>query len=102
MAGAAARCAGAAQGTAGLGLTVRGVTLNLAYAYLHSLSREVTDGQLSTVDSTTGMPLMQNDLLAPAINNGKYSGWTQIASLGLSIQFDELVKGPGWQSRYNR
>ena len=89
-------------GTAGLGLTVRGVTLNLAYAYLHSLSREVTDGQLSAVDGTTGMPLMQNDMLAPAINNGKYSGWTQIASMGLSIQFDELVKGPGWQSRYNR
>jgi long-subunit fatty acid transport protein len=77
-------------GTAGAGLTFRGVTLNIAYAYLHSLTRTVEDGQLRALDGATGMPT------GGPVNNGTYSGRNQILSLGLLVQFDELVKGDAW------
>lgn len=86
-------------GTIGLGLSLRGVTLNLAYAYLYSLPRTVTDGALLPIDGLTGKPLAVAGMQAPAINNGEYQGQNHILSLGLSIVFDELVRGPDWLSR---
>lgn len=86
-------------GTGGLGLTVRGITLNVAYAYLYSVPRTVENGALSPVNGTNGMPLSFNDMLAPAVNNGSYSGQTHLVSLGLSVLFDDLVKGAGWVAR---
>lgn len=86
-------------GTAGLGLSVRGITLNLAYAYLYSLPRTVTDGALLPIDGLTGKTLSINGSPAPAINSGDYRGQNHILSLGLSVVFDELVRGPDWLSR---
>lgn len=85
--------------TVGLGLGGRGVTLNLAYAYLHSLPRVVEDGELRPLDGARGGPLSINDQLVPAVNNGRYSGRNHIVSLGLSLLFDEMVRGPAWRSR---
>ena len=43
-------------GTIGLGLWLRGMTLNIAYAYLYSLPRTVSDGALRPIDGLTGKP----------------------------------------------
>lgn len=86
-------------GTGGLGFSLRGLTLNLAYAYLHSMPRTVTDGALVPIDGLTGKPLAIDGRPAPAVNNGDYRGQNHILSLGLSIVFDELARGPDWLSR---
>ena len=85
-----------AGGTVGLGLQARGVTLNVAYAYLHSLPRTVENGALVPINGTNGQPLSFNDMLAPGTNSGTYAGQTHILSIGLSVLFDDLVKGAGW------
>lgn len=85
--------------TAGLGFRVRGFTVNAAYAYLHSLPRTVTDGELRPIDGQTGKDLMIGGQLAPAINNGTYSGHNHIVSVGVTFLFDEIVHGSGWRAR---
>lgn len=86
-------------GTAGLGFRVRGFTINAAYAYLHSLPRTVTDGQLRPIDGQTGKDLTINGQPAPAINNGDYSGHNHIVSVGVTFLFDEIIHGSGWLAR---
>lgn len=86
-------------GTLGLGVTVRGLGISLAYAYLHSLPRTVTDGALLPIDGLSGQPLSINGQPAAAINNGDYSGRSHILSIGLSFLFDEIARGPGWLQR---
>lgn len=86
-------------GTVGLGLWLRGMTLNIAYAYLHSLPRTVTDGALRPIDGLTGKPLALEGAPAPAVNNGDYRGQNHILSFGLTVLFEELVRGRDWQAR---
>jgi hypothetical protein len=86
-------------GTMGMGVNVRGLTLNLAYAYLQSLTRTVTDGALLPIDGITGQPLMINGQPAAAVNNGVYSGHNHILSIGLSFLFDEMARGHYWLAR---
>ncbi len=74
---------------AGLGFSLRGVEINLAYSYQHSLPRTVENGQLGVIDGTTGQPVVINGMSTPAVNNGTYSGSTHVASLGLTLRFDE-------------
>lgn len=83
-------------GTCGLGITGRGLTLNIAYAYLHSVSRTVENGVLSAINGTNGQPLSFNDLLAPGVNSGTYAGQTHVLSVGLTVLWEDLVKGGGW------
>jgi long-chain fatty acid transport protein len=79
-------------GTVGLGYSVRGFTLNLAYAYVHDFDRTVTNGDIAPVNGAAhgdsvddaGNPL-------PAVNNGRYHGQTHIISFGVTLRFDELV-----------
>lgn len=80
-------------GTVGVGVTVRGLTLNVAYAYLYSMPRTVTDGNLRPTDGLTGEPLRISGELVPAVNNGDYSGQNHIVSLGLAVRFDQLLRG---------
>ncbi len=75
--------------TSGLGFSMRGVEFNVAYAYQHSLPRTVTNGELRIIDGTTGQPVRIDNQVAPAINNGTYSGSTHVASIGLTLRFDE-------------
>ncbi len=79
-------------GSAGLGLTLRGVTLNLAYAGIHALDRTVQNGALLPLDGITGRPLVGG----AAVNNGTYTDTIHVVSAGLLIQFDELVRGDAW------
>jgi long-subunit fatty acid transport protein len=101
--------------TLGLGVRWRGLTLNLAYAYIHSFSRTVTDGRLRAVDGNCGRPLTKNPRsrmeadalcmnqftgsdLAP-VNNGTFSGHDHLLSLGLTVLFEELIRGDRWARR---
>ncbi|MCS6912175.1 MAG: hypothetical protein RMK29_05835 [Myxococcales bacterium] len=80
--------------TLGLGARWRGLTLNLAYAFLHSFERTVTDGRLRPLDGSSGLPL--TDALgnpAPAVNNGVYAGRNHLLSLGLLVHWDTLIRG---------
>lgn len=86
-------------GSVGLGMSVRGMSVNLAYAYLHSLPRTVTDGALLPVDGQTGKPLMINAQPAAPINNGDYRGSNHILSVGISFLFDEIARGRSWRAR---
>jgi len=78
--------------TFGLGYSVHGFTINVAYAYVHELDRVVTDGDIAPVNGAAhgdsvddaGNPL-------PAVNNGRYHGETHIVSLGVTLRFDELA-----------
>jgi long-subunit fatty acid transport protein len=85
--------------TAGLGLESRGVTVNVGYGYLHSLPRTVSDGRLQAIDGLTGQAVVISGQPSAPINNGDYSGHNHLVSVGISILFDELVRGPGWLAR---
>jgi long-subunit fatty acid transport protein len=79
-------------GTFGLGYSVRGFAINLAYAYVYEFPRVVTDGEIAPVNGAAhgdsvddaGNPL-------PAVNNGRYHGQTHIVSFGVTFRFDELA-----------
>jgi long-chain fatty acid transport protein len=78
--------------TFGLGYSVHGFSINVAYAYVHEFDRVVTDGDIRPVNGAAhgdsvddaGNPL-------PAVNNGRYHGETHIVSFGVTFRFDELA-----------
>jgi long-chain fatty acid transport protein len=74
-------------GTFGIGYRIRGIAINISYAFLYSPERVVTDGALRpiTVSSPAGTTL-------PEVNSGRYAGATQIVSMGLSVAWDELLQ----------
>lgn len=81
--------------TVGLGYTVRGVTLNVAYSYLWEPDRNVTNGDVRLIN---GIIQGKNDtVLSPGgvptdvINNGFYKAHNQILSIGLTVAFDDLI-----------
>jgi long-subunit fatty acid transport protein len=79
-------------GTVGLGYTIRGVTINLAYAYVWSPDRNVQNGDLQPLNGTNGTGQTAEGTPYPAVNNGLYHAATQIVSFALVFRFDELLK----------
>jgi len=75
--------------TLGLGLKYRGVTLNVAYAYVYSPSRTVTDSEITAVSATNGTNYAPNDPRI-IIGNGLYQPTLHILSIGLTFNFSEL------------
>jgi long-chain fatty acid transport protein len=78
--------------TTGLGYNIRGVTINVAYAYVYSPDRDVTNGELRSLNGINGTT---NDFAGnplPIINNGHYHASTQVLSIGLTLAFDEIMK----------
>jgi len=76
-------------GTGGLGISVRGFTLNVSYAYVYSPQRVVTNGEIrpiSIFDDPNAPPTSQ------AINNGTYNAARQVVSLGLQVEWERLLK----------
>ncbi len=72
-------------GTLGLGVAIHGVKLDLAYAYMYSPERIVSNGTLTpTVPHTPTAP-------QPAVNDGRYSGHTQVVSIGVQIKWETLL-----------
>jgi long-subunit fatty acid transport protein len=79
-------------GTFGLGYSVHGFTLNLAYAYVYEFDRTVADGDIAPVNGAAhGDSVDDQGNPLPAVNNGRYHGQTHIISFGVTFRFDELV-----------
>ena len=70
--------------TAGLGIRWTGLTVNVAYAYVYSPSRTVTDSQILALSSFNGSQYDANDPRV-TIGNGRYEQRLQIFSIGVTI-----------------
>ncbi len=79
-------------GTLGLGFLIRGISINVAYAYIYSPVRIVRNGDILSLNGTNGTTTDSGGNPLPVINNGTYKASTQILSLGISFAFDELMK----------
>jgi long-subunit fatty acid transport protein len=84
-------------GTLGAGFKLGAFGIDVAYAGVTSLSRTVAPGtgDVRPVNGTkNGRPIGADDQPLAAVNEGSYSGFTHILSLGLTIAFDELFGSP--------
>jgi hypothetical protein len=78
-------------GTGGLGVRVRGISINVAYAYVWSPTRTVGDGVVSPIDGFDGSH-GNGGVPFGAVNDGVYRARTQILSLSLGIAWNELLR----------
>jgi Outer membrane protein transport protein (OMPP1/FadL/TodX) len=79
-------------GTAGLGYSVRGVTLNVGYAYIWSPDRNVTDGDIQSINGVANGDTTTSQGPTPVINNGHYHANNMVLSFGVQIAWDELLR----------
>ncbi len=79
-------------GTAGLGYSVRGISLNVAYAYVWEPDRNVTNGDIQSINGTANGSTTTAEGPTPVINNGLYHANNQILSIGIQIAWDQLLK----------
>lgn len=70
--------------TAGIGVRWTGLTVNVAYAYVYSPPRTVTDSQILALSSFNGSELQSSDPRV-TIGNGRYEQRVQILSVGVTI-----------------
>jgi long-subunit fatty acid transport protein len=87
--------------TIGLGYKVRGVAINIAYAYMFEPDRTVTNGTIRpinpfgacpTTDECTTTNFDAERKLLPAVNNGTYTARNMTLSAGITIDWDEALK----------
>ena len=78
-------------GTAGIGYSVRGVSINVAYAFVWEPDRTVTDGDIQSINGVSG-GFTTGQGPTPVVNNGFYHAQNQIVSVGLQIAWDQLLK----------
>ncbi len=83
-------------GTAGLGYRVRGLAVNVGYAYVWEPDRNVPKGQgdIRLINGIDGTQTEGNGQPSPVINEGKYHADNQIISIGLTVAWEELVGRP--------
>src|SRR6185312_13486019 len=87
--------------TLGLGYKIRGVTINVAYNYITSNSRTVSNGkqQIQNGLGATGLngqtlnpgSHVGPDGYEPVYNNGTYNSHTQVVMLGLGFNIEEIM-----------
>jgi long-subunit fatty acid transport protein len=79
--------------TVGLGYSVRGVTLNVAYAYIWEPDRNVTNGDIRLINGIDGgaTTLSTGGIPTDVINNGKYHASNQMLSVGITIAWEALL-----------
>jgi long-subunit fatty acid transport protein len=78
--------------TAGLGYSVRGVSLNIGYAYMYEPDRNVTNGDIQSINGVANGSTQTTNGPTPVINNGLYHAQNMILSFGLQIAWEELLK----------
>ena len=71
-------------GTIGGGLRYKGFTVNLAYAYVYSPDRNVTNSELVALSATDGTPVGRDKIIT--VGNGLYQASTQMLSLALKFE----------------
>jgi hypothetical protein len=79
-------------GAGGFGYSIRGITLNVAYAYAWSPDRTVTNGEIQSIEGFSHGGSTTMDGPTPVVNNGKYHTSTQTISVGLTVAFDDLFR----------
>ena len=79
-------------GTFGLGYEIRGVRINLAYAYIWSPDRNVTNGDLQPLNGQNGTSSDSRGNPFAPINSGFYHNAFQILSFGVDVVWDTLLK----------
>jgi long-chain fatty acid transport protein len=80
--------------TVGVGFRWDGWSLNLAYADVFDLGRTVAPGtgEIRPIDGAQhGAPVDSQGNLLPAVNEGKYTGHTDIFSFSVVAVFDEIL-----------
>ena len=70
---------------------MRGISLNVAYAFIWSPDRDVTNGDIQSINGISGGNSTQAGP-TPVVNNGHYHSQNQIVSVGLIIAWDQLLK----------
>jgi len=79
-------------GTLGMGLKVGSFGLNIAYAGVYDVPRTVSDGRFRPINAARGGTTNDvNGNPLPAVNNGAYSGFTHVVSLGVTVEIDKLM-----------
>jgi long-subunit fatty acid transport protein len=81
-------------GTVGVGFTWQGVSFNVAYADVFEPSRTVAPGtgQIRPIDGAQhGATVDASGSLLPAVNEGIYTGHTDIFSFSVVAVFDEIL-----------
>jgi long-subunit fatty acid transport protein len=78
--------------TVGFGFTIRGIAVNLAYAFIYEPDRVVTDGNVRVINGTNGTNMDASGALLPAVNNGSYHTALHVISVGINFKFDDVTK----------
>jgi long-chain fatty acid transport protein len=79
-------------GTVGVGYKRGSISLNVAYGAVMSFSRTVTNGEIRPENPTkTGSVDGEGNLL-PAVNNGTYSAFSHVVSLGVEVNFEAFFR----------
>jgi long-chain fatty acid transport protein len=80
-------------GTVGFGFRTRTVAVNVAYAAVASISREVTDGDIRPSNGAKmGASVDAKGAPLPAVNNGSYSGFNHVLAASVEVDFEQLLK----------
>jgi long-subunit fatty acid transport protein len=75
--------------TVGAGYKWRGITFNLAFAYIHMPTRTVTNGKVTPLYPDPFIPPPGQEAI---INNGRYESRMWVLALGAAVSFNELLK----------
>ena len=75
--------------TVGAGYKWRGITFNMAFAYIYMPTRNVTDSKVTPLYPVEFSPPAANVVY---INNGKFESRMWVLSLGAAVSFNELLK----------
>ncbi|MGD0530407.1 MAG: outer membrane protein transport protein, partial [Polyangiaceae bacterium] len=81
-------------GTVGVGFKWDGIAINASYADVFEPGRTVAPGtgQIRPIDGAQhGAPVDSNGNLLPAVNEGQYTGHTDIFSFSVVATFDEIL-----------
>ena len=86
--------------TFGVGYKIRGVTINLGYAFIYQPQRVVTDGDIHFINGVNGTTTDGNGNPTSVINNGTYQAQTHLLSIGLKFEWDELIRTKRWKAAH--
>lgn len=77
-------------GTIGVGYKHGGFTVNAAYGAVASFSRTVTNGEIRPENPTKNGSVDGNGDPLPVVNNGDYSAFSHVISLGVEVNFESF------------
>ncbi|MFO0739706.1 MAG: outer membrane protein transport protein [Labilithrix sp.] len=79
-------------GTIGVGYQRGAFTVNAAYGAVLSFSRTVSNGEIRPENPTKSESVDGNGDPLPAVNNGDYSAFSHVVSLGVEVNFEAFFR----------